>query len=102
MTEKDVVKVYTTVNEEEMVVIKSLLDDADIQYYVEGEDGRAIYGFSQGMFNEMHIFVNRGDEEDVKKILEVMSQGVDLEEITKLSEEDEGWENECGCQSRED
>lgn len=102
MTEENVVKVYSTVNEEEMVVIKSLLEDAGIQYFVKGEEGRAIYGFMQGMFNEMHVYVNGDDEENVKKILEVMSEEVDIEEINKLAEQEEGWEDDCGCQARED
>lgn len=102
MTENNVVKVYSTVNEEEMVVIKSLLEDADIQFFVKGEEGRAISGFKQGMFNELQIFVNSEDEEDVKKILEVMTQEVDIEEVNKLAEQEEGWEDDCGCQARED
>ena len=102
MTEKNVVEVYSTVNEEELVVIKSLLEDADIQYFVKGEDGRAISGFVQGMFSKMFIYVNNDDEESVRKILEVMAQDVDIEEINKLAEQEEAWEEDCGCQARED
>lgn len=108
MTGSEVVKVFSTVNEEELIVIKSLLEDADIQYFVKGEDGRAISGFMQGMFNKMHVYVNSEDEEDVRIILEVMSaepvteESLKREQTVKLEEGDEGWEEDCGCQAQED
>ena len=99
---EQVVKVFSTIREEEMLVIKSLLDDAGIQCFVKGDDGSVIYGFKQGMFNEMHIYVNSDDEEDVKKILEVMSQEPPKEKVEPLKEGDEGWEEDCGCQALEE
>lgn len=99
---EQVVKVFSTIIEEEMLVIKSLLDDAGIQCFVKGDDGGVIYGFKQGMFNEMHIYVNSNDAEDVKRIIELMSQEPPKEKVEPLKEGDEGWEEDCGCQPLEE
>ena len=99
---EQVVKVFSTLREEEMLVIKSLLDDAGIQCFVKGDDGSVIYGVKQGMFNEMHIYVNSNDAEDVKKIIELMSQEPPKEKVEPLEEGDEGWEEDCGCQPLEE
>jgi len=102
MADSELVKVFSTNREEEMLVIKSLLDDAGIQSFVKGNDGSVIYGVKHGLFNEMHIFVNHDDEEDVKKILEVMSQDLTKEKVEQLKEGDEGWEENCNCAPLED
>ena len=101
MSKESIVKVYSTINEEDIMVIKSLLEDAGIQCYVKGDDGSIIYGLSKGLFSPMDVFVNEDDEEDVKKIIENMTV-IEPLEIGEVNTEDKDWEEDCGCAAREE
>ena len=71
-------KLYIPKDESELAVIKSLLDSAEIPYFVRNEFFGSLYmGVAMGSFNSKPIFVDEDFYEDAKELL------------SKIVEEDE-------------
>ncbi|MFH1888923.1 MAG: DUF2007 domain-containing protein [Candidatus Omnitrophota bacterium] len=62
------VKVYSTPNQGEVALIKSLLDAQGISYYIKGENFGSLYGAANGL-SSMDIMVNDDRLEESKELL---------------------------------
>lgn len=63
-------KLYIPKDESELAVIKSLLDSAEIPYFVRNEYFGSLYiGVAMGSFNSKPIFVDEEFYDDAKELL---------------------------------
>ena len=63
-------KLYVPSDESELAVIRSLLDSADIPYYIRNEYFGSLYiGPAMGSFNSKPIFVHEEFYNDAKEVL---------------------------------
>lgn len=63
-------KVYTPRDESELAVIRSILDSAEIPYYIKNEHFGSLYiGPAMGGFNSKPIFVSEEYVEQTKELL---------------------------------
>ena len=77
-------KLYIPKDESELAVIKSILDSAEIPYFVRNEYFGSLYmGVAMGSFNSKPIFVDENYFEDAKELL---SEIVEEDEFEPLEE----------------
>jgi hypothetical protein len=62
------IKVYSTPNSGQIVVIKSLLEAEKISYYIKGEHFARLYGAADGL-TTMDVMVREDDFADAKELL---------------------------------
>ena len=80
-------KLYIPKDESELAVIKSILDFAELPYYVRNEYFGSLYiGVAMGSFNSKPIFVHEDYFEDAKELL---SKIVNEDEFEPLEQEEE-------------
>ena len=81
------IKLYIPKDESELAVIKSILESAEIPYYVRNEYFGSFYmGVALGSFNSKPIFVPEEFYEDAKEIL---SELISEEEFEPLEQHEE-------------
>ena len=81
------IKLYIPKDESELAVIKSILDSAEIPYYVRNEFFGSLYiGVAIGSFNSKPIFVPEDLYNDAKELL---SEIVSEDEFEPLEQETE-------------
>ena len=80
-------KIYIPKDEAELAVIKSILDSADLPYYVRNEFFGSLYmGVAMGSFNSKPIFVYKENFEEAKALL---SEIVKEDEFEPLEQEED-------------
>lgn len=80
-------KLYIPKDESELAVIKSILDSAELPYYVRNEYFGSLYiGVAMGSFNSKPIFVPEDYYDDAKELL---SEIVSEDEFEPLEQEEE-------------
>lgn len=62
------IKIYSTPNQGEIAIIKSILDSQEISYYIKGENFSALYGAANGL-SSMDVMVRDDCSEDAKELL---------------------------------
>jgi len=62
------VKIYSTPNQGEIAIIKSILDAQEISYYIKGENFGALYGAASGL-SSMDVMIRGDYSEDAKELL---------------------------------
>ncbi len=69
-------KLYIPKDESELAIIKSILDSAELPYYVRNEHFGSLYiGVAMGSFNSKPIFVDEDYYDDAKELLaEIVSE----------------------------
>ena len=81
------IKLYIPKDESELAIIKSILESAEIPFYVRNEYFGSLYmGVALGSFNSKPIFVPEDFYEDAKEIL---SELVSEDEFEPLVEDEE-------------
>ena len=81
----EMVTVLETVDLSEVALAKSILDEADIQYYAKGE-----LPMEQLSIGPVEIQVDRRDQEQAKELLESMAEGFPQEHFNDSAEDDSG------------
>ena len=77
-------KLYIPKDESELAIIKSILDSAEIPYYVRNEYFGSLYiGVAMGSLNSKPIFVHEDFYDDAKTLL---SKIVEEDEFVSLEE----------------
>jgi len=66
--EDSVVKVYATPRQDEIALIKSILDAEDIPYFIKGEHFGTMYGPAH-FLSSMEVLVPRDRLEDAEELL---------------------------------
>lgn len=80
-------KIYIPKDEAELAVIKSILDSADLPYYVRNEFFGSLYmGVAMGSFNSKPIFVYEENYEEAKALL---SEIVKEDEFEPLEQQED-------------
>jgi hypothetical protein len=67
-SEDGFVSVFSTPNPAEVAMIKSLLDSADIDYFVSNENLHTLYGSADG-FTAVEFRVYKGQAEEARELL---------------------------------
>ena len=62
------VKIYSTPNQGEIAVIKSILDAQGITYYIKGENFGVLYGAANGL-SSMDVMVADDRRDEAKELL---------------------------------
>lgn len=62
------IKIFTTPNMGEMAVIKSILDNEKMPYFIKGEHFGALYGYADGL-GAVEVMVREDYAEDAKELL---------------------------------
>ena len=79
-------KLYVPTDESELAVIRSVLDSADIPYYIRNEYFGSLYiGPAMGSFNSKPIFVH---EENYYEAKQILSDMIDEENFAPLDDEE--------------
>ena len=80
-------KLYIPNNESELTIIRSLLDSANIKYYIRNEYFGSLYiGPAIGSFNSKPIFVH---EDHYKEAKEILSELIREEDFVPLENSEE-------------
>ena len=75
-------KLYVPIDESELAVIRSILDSADIPYYIRNEHFGSLYiGPAMGSFNSKPIFVHEENYEEAKLVLSDMIKDEDFSPV---------------------
>ncbi len=90
--DEKLVTIFTPADEPELLIIKSLLDGADIQYLIKNEKVKSLFGLGKigGDFNlsmgPVSIQVNQEDVDQAKQILDdyLKNQSPDSESIPDI------------------
>ncbi len=68
LPEHQFIQVHSTSNHGEIAVIKSLLDEQNIPYYIKGENFAMLYGAADGL-TRMDIMVREDSAQEVRELL---------------------------------
>jgi len=80
-------KLYIPKDESELAIIKSILDSAELPYYVRNEFFGSLYiGVAMGSFNSKPIFVDEDYYEDAKELLSEIVNEDEFETLDQVEE----------------
>lgn len=68
VNKKQFIKVYSTSNQAEIAIIRSILDGQKIPYYIKGENFGTLYGPADGL-SSMDIMIREGYSKDTEELL---------------------------------